>query len=286
MDKKERYIDLHTHSTRSDGSMTPDELVRHAFEQGLEAIALTDHDTVGGVRSAIERGKSLGMEVIAGVEIGVSFKTEMHMLGYFFNENFSSLEKTLDELKVKREQRNVKMVKKLNELGIDIALSEAEDLAKGGIVGRPHIAQVMVNKGYAGSVREVFEKYLSVGKPAYFKKEKLTPEEGIREITKAGGVAVLAHPIYLNLNQEELDSLLGQLAEKGLKGIEAYYTYNTQEQTDMLLKLAERHGLAITGGSDFHGNYKPEIEIGSGLGGLRVPYGLLAELKKTAVKVS
>jgi predicted metal-dependent phosphoesterase TrpH len=137
MYKKEKYIDLHTHSTQSDGSMTPDELVRHAFEQGLEAVALTDHDSVGGVRMAIEQGKNLGIEVVAGVEIGVSFTTEMHMLGYFFNENFGSLEKMLDELRVKRDQRNVKMVKKLNELGIDISLSDAEELAKGGIVGRP-----------------------------------------------------------------------------------------------------------------------------------------------------
>lgn len=284
MDKKERFIDLHTHSTQSDGSMSPCELVRHALEQGLEAIALTDHDSMGGVRAAIEQGRSLGIKVIAGVEISVSFTTEMHMLGYFFNESFGSLERMLEELRVKRDQRNVRMVNKLNELGIDIALSDAEGLTQGGIVGRPHIAQAMVNKGYAGSVKEVFEKYLSFGRPAYFSKEKLTPEEGIKEITKAGGVAVLAHPIYLNMDYEGIDSLLERLVGAGLKGIEAYYTYNTPEQTDMLLKLAEKHGLTITGGSDFHGSYKPEIEIGSGLGELSVPYRLLPELKKAAEK--
>ena len=283
-DRKDSYIDLHTHSTQSDGSMSPDELVRHAFEAGIQAIALTDHDSMRGVRTAIEQGRSLGIEVIAGVEISVSYATEMHMLGYFFSDNYGLLETVLEELRIKRDQRNRRIIERLNELGIDIALSDAESLAQEGMVGRPHIAQAMVNKGYAGSVKEVFDKYLSFRGLAYFKKEKLTPEEGIQEITKAGGIPVLAHPIYLELDHVGLDNLLERLAGAGLKGIEAYYTYNTPEQTDILLKLAEKHGLAITGGTDFHGSYKPDIEIGSGLGELKVPYRLLAELKKVAVE--
>ena len=273
-------IDLHTHTTASDGSMTPVELVRHAFEKCLAAIAVTDHDTISGVEQAIEEGKKLGIEVIPGVEISVSFDPEMHLLGYFLNGKYDSILKTLEELREKREQRNPRIVSKLNELGFDITLSEVNSLAAGGIVGRPHIARVLVDKGYVASIAEAFDKYLASGKPAYFKKEKLTPEEGISEITRAGGVPVLAHPIYLNMSTDQLDGLLEQLAGMGLKGIEAYYAENTAEQTEVLLQLAQKHKLLVTGGSDFHGRFKPDIEIGSGRGSLKVPYSLLERLKQ------
>lgn len=302
---QERYIDLHTHSTASDGSMSPTELVRHAYQKGLRAIAITDHDTIGGVEQALAEGGRLGIEVIPGVEISVLFslmdftseakiqgginqtevllqksklshESEMHLLGYFPNGNYGAIGKMLEELRKKREQRNPKIVKKLNELGFNITLSEANRLAPAGNVGRPHIAKVLVDKGYVASIEEAFEKYLSIGRPAYFKKEKLTPTEGISEITKAGGVPVLAHPIYLNLSIGQLDILLEQLIENGLKGIEAYYSENTEEQTKELLILAQKHKLLVTGGSDFHGKFKPDIEIGIGRGTLKVPYSLLA----------
>lgn len=278
--KTQQYIDLHTHTTASDGSMTPEELVRHAFYKGLAAVAVTDHDTLNGVEEALEEGKRLGIEVIAGVEISVSFTPEMHLLGYFFHGNYSSILKTLEELREKREQRNPRIVNKLNELGFDITMSEVNSLAAGGIIGRPHIARAMIDKGYVASIEEAFDKYLASGRPAYFKKDKLTPAEGISEITRAGGVPALAHPIYLQLSTGRLDNLLEQLAGMGLKGIEAYYTENTAEQTAELLQLAQKHKLVVTGGSDFHGGFKPDIEIGSGRGSLKVPYGLLSELKQ------
>ena len=274
------YIDLHTHSTASDGSMSPAELVRHAFEKGLRAVALTDHDTVSGVAQAAEEGKRLGMEVIPGVEISVSFDPEMHLLGYFFHGKLDSLLKTLEELREKREQRNPRIINKLKELGFDITMSEVNSLAAGGIVGRPHIARAMINKGYVASIEEAFDKYLATGRPAYFKKDKLTPEEGISEIARAGGVPVLAHPIYLGKSTEQLDRLLEQLVGMGLKGIEAYYAENTEAQTAELLQLAHKHKLLITGGSDFHGSFKTDIEIGSGRGLLKVPYSLLLGLKQ------
>lgn len=296
-------IDLHTHSTASDGSMTPAELVRHAFEKGLGAVALTDHDTVNGVEQALEEGEKLGIEVIPGVEIGVSyskrdisscslppelplrkcpisFDPEMHLLGYFFNEKYGDILKTLEELREKREQRNPKIVSRLKELGFNISMSEVNSLAAGGIVGRPHIARAMIDKGYVANIEEAFDKYLASGRPAYFKKDKLSPAEGISEITRAGGVPVLAHPIYLDRTTDQLDILLGQLAGMGLKGIEAYYSENTEVQTSELLLLAQKHKLLVTGGSDFHGRFKPDIEIGSGRGSLKVPYSLLDRLKQ------
>lgn len=273
-------IDLHTHSTASDGSMTPVELVRHAFEKGLAAIALTDHDTVNGVMQALREGEKLGVEVIAGVEISVDFAPEMHLLGYFFNEGYKGISKTLEELQERRNLRNPKIVKKLNEMGFNISMAEVKEKAAGSIVGRPHIARALMEKGYVESMAEAFEKYLASGKPAFIKKDKLTPEEGIKEIIRSGGIPVLAHPIYLHMREECLGQLLGELRGYGLKGIEAIYSENTDEQTEELLRLAENYGLAVTGGSDFHGSFKPDIEIGSGRGSLKVPYNRLSLLKQ------
>ncbi len=298
----DKFIDLHTHSTESDGSMEPDELVRHAFGLALSAIALTDHDTLDGVSRALEEGKRLGMEVIPGVEISVtlsswdlpsvicphsikesnsvSMRPEMHLLGYFFSGNYSLLSETLRTLREKREQRNPKVIKKLNELGFDITLGEVASKAAGGMVGRPHIARVLMDKGYISSLSEGFDKYLATGRPAYVEKDQLTPEEGIAEITRAGGVPVLAHPIYLGLKGIQLGKVLEKLKAAGLKGIEALYTENTQEQTEELLQLATEYELKVTGGSDFHGSFKPDIEVGVGRGNLRVPYSLLLALKE------
>ncbi len=276
----ESYIDLHTHSTASDGSMTPVELVRHAFAKGLGALAITDHDTLNGAGQAVAEGKRLGIEVVPGVEISVSFNPEMHLLGYFLSGEYSAIQDTLEDLRRKREERNPRIIQRLNELGFDITLSEANGLAAGGNTGRPHIARVLVNKGYVASVEEAFDKYLASGRPAYFKKEKLTPEEGIHEIAKAGGIPVLAHPIYLGLDDIQLDHLLGHLKEAGLRGMEALYSENTEKQTAELLRLAQKHKLLVTGGSDFHGSFKPHIEIGSGRGALKIPYALLSALKQ------
>ncbi|HPP36462.1 MAG TPA: PHP domain-containing protein [Clostridiales bacterium] len=287
-DKNGKYTDLHTHSTASDGSMTPAELVRHAYESGLSAVALTDHDTVAGVEEALEEGAKIGIEVIAGVEISVSlsewgfseYETEMHMLGYFFSRNFEPIQATLEELRRKREQRNPKIIEKLNEMGIDITMEEVASKAPGGVVGRGHIARVLMEKGYTANMKEGFEKYLGTGKPAYVRKDKLTPEQGIAAILQSDGVPVLAHPVLLGLQREELAAVLDRLKAAGLKGIEALYPENTPEETEELLDLAAKTGLKVTGGSDFHGIYKPEIRIGVGRGCLRVPYSLLQKLKE------
>lgn len=275
-----KYIDLHTHTTASDGSMTPVELIRHAFNKELAAVAVTDHDTVSGIGQALEEGDRLGIEVIAGVEISVNFSTEMHLLGYFLNGRYEPILKTLEDLRERREERNPRIVNKLNELGFDITMEEVNGNAEGGNVGRPHIARVLIEKGYVKSMDEAFEKYLGAGRPAYFKKDKLLPREGIAEITRSGGIPVLAHPFFIGLPYGQLDHLVGKLAGYGLKGIEAYYSWHTEEQTSSLLRIAAKHGILVTGGSDFHGSFKPDIEIGTGTGSLKVPYSLLTGLKQ------
>jgi len=274
-----RRIDLHTHSTASDGSLSPEELVRHAHEKGLSAIAITDHDTIDGIGQALQEGQRTGIEVIPGIEISVDFDPEMHMLGYFFDSSYLNIENTLEVLRKNREERNPKMIRKLNEMGFDISMDEVMEQAGGRIVARPHIARVMMKKGYVESVSEAFDKYLSVGKPAYIKRQMLSPEEGIEEITKAGGLPVLAHPIYLDMDFKSLDNLLEYLADKGLKGIEAYYVDNSEDETRELLRLADKYKLLVTGGSDYHGSFKPNIEIGVGYGNLYVPYELLERMK-------
>lgn len=280
MKTSEKWIDLHTHSTASDGSLSPKELVRHAKEKGLAAIALTDHDTLAGVKEALAEGKIIGVEVIPGVEISVNYKPEMHILGYFFDDIEASLEKTLETLLRNREERNPKIVRKLNELGFEISMKEVEEEAKGNVVGRPHIGKVLVKKGLVPSMEAAFDQFLAAGRPAYFKKDKLTPEQGIKAIIAGGGIPILAHPILLGMEIKELDQLLGELKEFGLRGIEAIYVENSGDDTGNLLRLAMKHGLLVTGGSDFHGNFKTGIEIGKGRGNLKVPYTLLDKMRE------
>lgn len=272
-------VDLHTHSTASDGSMTPRELARLAAQSEMAAIALTDHDTIDGLAEALDEGDRLGLEIIPGIEISVDFVPEMHMLGYFPDRTHTQIIPILQELWDNRNRRNPKIIAKLNEMGYDMTMEEAEQAASGDIVGRPHIAKVMLDKGYVRSIKEAFDRFLGDGKPAFFKKDKLTPEEGIRHIRNAGGVPVLAHPIHLNLRWEKLDGLLGQLKQAGLAGMEVYYVDNTENDTGTLLRLAIKHDLIATGGSDFHGSFKPDIHLGVGRGNLKVPYDCVEKIK-------
>jgi len=275
----ERFIDLHTHSIASDGSLTPRELVRRAKEKGLSAIALTDHDTIDGIEDALDEGRNVGLEVIPGIEISVEFEPEMHILGYFFNDTYKNISPILEELVNKRNERNPKIVAKLNEMGLDLTIEEVQAEAGSKVVARPHIARVLHNKGYVKSIQDAFEKYIGNGKPAFFPKSKFTPKEGIGEIRKAGGIPVLAHPIFLNIKLRKLDKLLEELVQYGLTGIEAVYVENTNNDTGNLLRLAIKHNILATGGSDYHGSLKPSIELGIGRGNLKVPYELLEKMK-------
>jgi predicted metal-dependent phosphoesterase TrpH len=204
----------------------------------------------------------------------------MHILGYFFGETYKNFEHTLEKLRISRDERNPKMVEKLKSLGFDITMEEVQAEAKGHIIARPHMASVLVKKGYVKSIREAFDKYISDDKPAFVKKEKMAPEDCVKAITKAGGIPVLAHPIFLNLSWRKLEELVARLVKAGLKGIETYYAENSGDDTGNLLRIAIEHNIVPTGGSDFHGKYKPDIKIGKGRGNLSVPSGVLERLKE------
>ncbi len=265
--------DLHCHSTESDGTLTPRELVKHAREVGLRSLALTDHDTIAGIEEAKAAGEEYGVRVLSGVEISVEYASKtVHMLGYCFDSGAERLRAGLDKLVAGRNERNTKIVARLNELGLRVTLEEIEAEAGGKVVGRPHIARVLLKHGYVSTWEEAFEKYLARGAAAYFERLRFAPVDAVALIRDAGGVAVLAHPKYVALHEgETLEDILRTLVDAGLDGIECFYTDHTPEETAEYLELAKRYGLIVTGGSDFHGSVKPEIALGSGTGGLFVP---------------
>lgn len=276
----EKYIDLHTHSLKSDGSMTPAEVVQEAKRAGLAAIALSDHDTVDGLEEAIAEGEKIGVEVIPAIEFSVLSKTETHILGYFIDYNNEYLKQILKEVVDLRIERNHVTTQRLNELGFDITLEEVRALAPNNFVGRAHFARVLMDKGYIQSVKEGFEKYMSVGKYAYCEKQRLTARDAVEIIRKCGGISFLAHPHLTKLADDELKEFLLELKGYGLCGIEGYYTDYTPEMQEKYQSLAKELGLMISGGTDFHAKMKPHISIGTGLGNMKIPYSVLEEMKE------
>jgi len=274
------YIDLHIHTTCSDGSLTPSQVVHYAKEKGLKAIAITDHDTIDGNDEALNEGEHQGIEVLPGVEISVDYSPgSMHMLGYFITTDDITLKEKLTLLQGSRADRNPKIIEKLNELGLALTYDEVVQESGGGQVGRPHIAQVLLQKGYVKNLQEAFDKYLGKGAPAYSDKFRFGAEEAITTIIDAGGIPVLAHPFTLHCkSSEELEALVKKLVSKGLKGIEIYYSEHNQKQTSQYRKLAAQHNLAITGGSDFHGKNIKGVDLGTGRGNLKVSYRLFEKL--------
>lgn len=275
-------IDLHAHTTASDGTLTPTELVDLAHNSGLKALGVTDHDTVAGLTEALSRGRELGFEVVPGIEISVAVpRGTMHMLGYYLDHTKPDLLAKLTRLQEARRERNPKIVARLNELGLDITLEEILAESGGDQVGRPHFARVMVKKGQAASVNEAFDLYLTKGAPAYEDKFRYSAEEAIRMITEAGGLPVLAHPFTLGLDESpDLENLIVDLAGKGLKGIEVFYSEIPSRKSKVYMALAKKYDLKPTGGSDFHGNNKAGIKLGHGVGDLRVPYEFLVGLRE------
>ena len=260
----EKYIDLHTHSLMSDGSMTPAEVVREAKKAGLAAIALSDHDTVDGVREAMAEGEKLGVEVVPAIEFSVQSKTETHILGYYIDIENPKLLDTLEKVIETRRFRNRETCRKLNELGFDITLAEAEAIAPNDFIGRAHFAKLLADKGYTKSVSEGFKLYLENGKYAYCGKQTLTDEEAVRLIKECGGVACVAHLHLTKKSDDELRAFLTRLKACGLDGIEGYYTEYTPEMQAKYQTLAKELGLIISGGTDFHAKMKPHISIGTG----------------------
>jgi hypothetical protein len=276
-----RQFDLHVHTTASDGTMSPAEVVRYAKEKGLRAIAITDHDTIEGLQEGIQEGARVGLEVIPGVELSADVpKGTMHLLGYYIDPAGSELADKLIVLQQARRERNLKTVEKLSALGIPVALSEVKAAPEHGQIGRPHFAYTLVQKGYAQNIQDAFDRFLGKGRPAYVEKLRFSPEEAMGVIRRAGGITVLAHPFTLNLLQpEELERMVGELKEKGLDGIEVYYPEHSDGQRRFYRYLAQQHGLLISGGSDFHGLTKDAVDLGEGYGDKELTYGLVETLK-------
>jgi 3',5'-nucleoside bisphosphate phosphatase len=276
----EKLIDLHTHSTASDGSLSPDDLVIYAKRKGAAAISLTDHDTIEGLGTALAAGKELGLEVIPGLEISAQFPGgSMHILGYYIDPSDPKLNRELDRLQEARRERNPKIIKKLQSLGFPISYDQVQAIAKGQI-GRPHIAQTLFHMGAVSSIEEAFQKYLTKGAPAYEEKLRFSPQEAISMIIQAGGIPVLAHPFTLNYSSlRDLKGIVEKLKDDGLKGIEVIYSEHTSDQTRDYFSLVTELELIFTGGSDFHGDLKKDVDLLVGKGDLRIPYKIVEILK-------
>ena len=271
-------IDLHTHSTFSDGTFTPLQLVKYAEEKGLKAFALTDHDTTEGIKEA--KSIETNVEVISGVEISTRYdKKEIHIVGLYVNENDADLNKQLKYYREKRVTRNFEILEKLNSLGVDITIDDVKESCTGDVISRAHIAKALVSKGFVGSYTEAFDRYLGDNKCAYVPRETLNYEESMELITKAGGVPVLAHPLLYKMSDTNLENMMVKLRQKGLMAVEVYYSTHSNSDTQHVMAMANRVGLIYSGGSDFHGATKPKIDMGTGMGKLAVPYEILEKIR-------
>lgn len=278
-------IDLHSHTTASDGSLTPEELVRLAKRQGVSTLAVTDHDTVAGLPRAIIEGERLGVEIIPSIEISCSYgETELHILGYFINPDDPHWEPALARYWTSREDRNPLIVQRLNELGCELDYAEIKAAAGSATVGRPHIAQALLRKGYVRSISEAFDRYLADGGPAYIPRRLPPPAEAIGLIRQTGGIPVLAHPVYTSRIKEPFERICETLKGVGLMGVESFYSSHNQQQTDRYRSVSREQNLLVTGGSDFHGEAKPNLLVGTGYGNLDVPADLLEPMRAFAGK--
>ncbi|MEM3342198.1 MAG: PHP domain-containing protein [Thermoplasmata archaeon] len=289
--------DMHVHTTASDGTYSPAEVVRLAHQKGLTSLAITDHDTVQGIEEAISEGKRCGVEVIPGVELSIDRtekKDEVHLLGYYIDTSNPALQYMLKRHLQSRLNRNPKIIDLLRAEGIDITYNEVEEEAGSSVVGRPHIARVLVRKGYVSTVAEAFEKYLGRGKKAYVPREKFELRSAAGAIIAAGGVPVLAHPYSIRggmLENEEDKRIFNREVQEaclaGIKGIEVLYPEHNPIQMEHFFKVARELKLLITGGSDFHGLNKPHIHLGTINEEIRsIPHQLVLQIKKASSSIT
>jgi len=285
-----KQIDLHVHSNASDGTLSPSELVHYAIEKELAAIALTDHDTVLGIKEAMEtattfRNKGIDFSLIPGVEISAGFrKRDIHILGLFVDYTNAYLLAQLDWAVKNREARNEKMAENLRKAGLSITVEELRQEDPKAILTRAHFAKLLYKKGYVKNVKDAFTKFLDENGPYYVNRDYISPEGAIALIKEAGGIPILAHPLLYHLNEREIDALVGNLTEAGLAGIEAIYANNVSNDEAFARSLARKYNLLISGGSDFHGSIKPDIDLGSGRGNLKVPAELLDAMQEYRIK--
>lgn len=271
-----RFIDLHVHTTVSDGTLSPSGAVLLAKQRGLAAIAVTDHDTAGGLREAVDAGAQQGVEVIPGIEISVDYRgCGVHILGYFIDPHAPALEELLDWVVSERERRNREIASAMAADGLDVSLEKLHEKYPDSIIGRPHFSAELVEAGLVQTVKEGFDRYLSPGGRYYRRREYIPLDAAFDIIARSGGRAVFAHPFQYGFSETELEELLRLLISRGLAGIECIYSGYTPEQTEYLKNLAAKYSLCVTGGSDFHGSGKPHIQMGTPA----VSYELLDKLK-------
>lgn len=284
-------IDLHVHSTASDGTLTPAELVRYAFEHGVHVMALTDHDTVAGVGEALDEasvingpsspaGTAARITVIPGIEISAAYKRrDIHILGYYVDAGHKVFADMLEDQQREREVRNRRMADMLRAAGMPIDLDAIAAVSGSTTITRAHIARSLMEQGFCRSVSEAMDRFIGNEAPFYVPREFMTQKKAIETIHEAGGIAVLAHPLKYGASRSELEALVSELRSYGLQGIETYYSSNISNDEDVVRHLAIKNGLIMTGGSDFHGSNKPGLEIGTGFGNLRVPESAYTGLK-------
>jgi hypothetical protein len=267
------YVDLHCHSTASDGTFSPSEVVAIAVRNGLSALALTDHDTVAGIPEASQAARKAGLDFLPGIEIScdVPKPATMHLLGYGIDPHSPVLLDLTTKLVEGRNYRNPRIISRLNELGLKITMQEVEAESGGGVIGRPHIAAILLRKGYVSSIKQAFDKYLAPGGAAFFDKERITPQRAIERVRQSGGLPVLAHPSQLRTeNDAQLERTIKDLADFGLAGLEVIHSDHDAAMVQKYSALADKYGLLKTGGSDFHGTNKKEIGLGIA-NGRRIP---------------
>lgn len=272
-----KIVDLHAHTTASDGSYTPTELVRYAKKKGLSAIAITDHDTIAGVEEASIEGRKLGIRVIPGAELSTRMDDcDVHMTSLFINCKNKQLIKRLDDMAASRQERNYKMVDKLHEAGVQIDRSDLDALGEGKILARGHIAQILIARGYATELKEALRKYLSKGTPGYVQKEVLSPEECIQLVHDAGGLIFVAHLHQIDpQDPEHCRDVARRLIRMGADGLETQYCEFDDEWREATEQIAQECGCLRSGGSDFHGTMKKGLDLACGYGNLQVPYAFL-----------
>ncbi len=276
-------IDLHTHTTESDGTTAPAALIEAAVNGRLDAIAITDHDTFAGYDLAVPHAARRGMPLYRGIELSTALgkpkERTVHLLAYFFrNEPTAAFTAWVLHMQESRRDRNVRLAAKLQSMGMDVRIEEVNDLGR-SMAGRPHFARLMVDKGYCTSLRDAFDRYLDESAQAYVEREEPTVEEAIRRVNEAGGLSCIAHPVRLGKrHHHEEERLIAHLCDCGLQAIEAYHPDHTAGDMHRYLSLAGKYGLKVTGGSDYHGGNKPGIRLGTGAGDLAISKSVLEDL--------
>lgn len=270
---QEAWVDLHVHTNFSDGLLTPTQVVRKVKEAGLKAVGIVDHDTIDGISEAVNAGSRLGIEIVPGVELSSQYEgKDIHIIGFYFDPDHPRLMKYLECFRQERYRRAAKMIRNLNQIGICLTMEEVECRARGRCIGRPHLAEVLMEKGYVETFQEAFQRYIGYGSQVYEEKYRINPDEAIALISEARGLSFLAHPGYVLS-----DNIICRFIKAGLDGIEIVHPKFNQERTQHLHQFAQNHGLLVSGGSDCHGGRNGYFFIGQ----YNVPYAILEEMKNT-----